>query len=102
MQIVGRHNELARLREAVDSTLDGRGRLILIGGEAGIGKTALVEQFRDEIDGRDVLVLDAAVYEAPIGPPFGVWIELFDDLPERDGLPGLPRELRSATSDPPA
>ncbi|CAN5550932.1 helix-turn-helix transcriptional regulator [soil metagenome] len=102
MQIVGRHNELARLREAVDSTLDGRGRLILIGGEAGIGKTALVEQFRDEIDGSDILVLDAAVYEAPIAPPFGVWIELFDDLPERDGLPGLPRELRSAASDPPA
>lgn len=101
VQIVGRHNEIARLRESIVSALDGRGRLILIGGEAGIGKTALVEQFQEEITGHDVLILEGAAYEAPIAPPFGVWIELLRDLPAREDLPALPRELRDPTTSAP-
>lgn len=40
--LVGRDAELARLTEAVSS---GRSRLVLVSGDAGVGKTALVEAF---------------------------------------------------------
>lgn len=41
---VGRRAELAMLAEALDAALAGRGSLTVMSGEAGIGKSALVEQ----------------------------------------------------------
>ncbi|HEY7907981.1 MAG TPA: AAA family ATPase, partial [Thermomicrobiales bacterium] len=41
--IVGRERELARGARLIDDALAGRGALLLISGEAGIGKTALAE-----------------------------------------------------------
>ncbi|MFN8542380.1 MAG: ATP-binding protein, partial [Thermomicrobiales bacterium] len=41
--LVGRARERVRLREALAATLAGRGNLVLIGGEPGSGKTALVQ-----------------------------------------------------------
>lgn len=43
--LLERDDALARLREALDSALAGNGRLVLLSGEAGIGKTTLVERF---------------------------------------------------------
>jgi DNA-binding CsgD family transcriptional regulator len=42
---VGRESELARLGEQYSMAQEGAGRVVLVGGEAGIGKTALVRQF---------------------------------------------------------
>ena len=46
---VGRQNELAELRRAFESASAGSGALVCISGEAGIGKTTLVEQFLNEV-----------------------------------------------------
>ena len=42
--LVGRGRELDELRRALDELLDGTGGLILLTGEAGMGKTSLVRQ----------------------------------------------------------
>jgi len=45
LAFVGRNAELARLRSAFDRTRGGRATLALVTGEAGIGKSRLVEEF---------------------------------------------------------
>lgn len=42
---IGRTMELAKLHVALKAASSGRGRIILVEGEAGIGKTALIERF---------------------------------------------------------
>src|SRR5262245_17687304 len=45
MGLVGRDAELDRLRASLERALDGRRQVVFVTGEAGIGKTALVEAF---------------------------------------------------------
>ncbi|HEU5355239.1 MAG TPA: AAA family ATPase [Actinocrinis sp.] len=47
---VGRREELARLRSAFARTAAGEPQTVLIGGEAGIGKSRLVEEFTARLD----------------------------------------------------
>ncbi len=50
--LVGRDVELARLRAAVDEVSAGRGQVLVISGDAGIGKTRLLAELRRIAEGR--------------------------------------------------
>jgi predicted ATPase/class 3 adenylate cyclase len=47
--LVGREHELVQLRRLWDAAASGTGRLVLLGGEAGIGKSRLLKAFGDRI-----------------------------------------------------
>src|SRR6476469_2306595 len=91
--LVGREREQAALREALDHALAGRGSLVLIGGEAGIGKTALAEWALAEASARGMQVLVGRCYDLSETPPYGPWREMFDRAPRDGGLPALPAAL---------
>jgi DNA-binding CsgD family transcriptional regulator len=55
--LVGRDRELAAARDAVEGARDGRGRLLLVHGEAGIGKTRLCHELRVHLDGGTTQVI---------------------------------------------
>ncbi|MFZ5825823.1 MAG: helix-turn-helix transcriptional regulator [Bacillota bacterium] len=77
--LVGRDAELAELERLACDAAGGRGSLVLLAGEAGIGKTALVESLAQQNRG---LFLAArgwcrgTVETAPYGP----WLDLLRDL----------------------
>ena len=49
--LLERGEELAELESLVASSREGRGRFVLVGGEAGIGKTSLVQALRVRLGG---------------------------------------------------
>jgi hypothetical protein len=52
-RLVGRDDEVAALRAALEDALAGRCRGVLVGGAPGVGKTALVDELRPVATGRD-------------------------------------------------
>jgi len=52
-RLAGRDGEVAALREAFEQALAGRCRGVLVGGAPGVGKTALVDELRSAVTGRD-------------------------------------------------
>ncbi len=81
------------LHDALAAALTGRGSLVLIGGEAGIGKTALAELLLGEAQHAGALVLTGRCYDLSETPPYGPWRELFDRPPGDADLPVLPAAI---------
>jgi len=88
--LVGRDHELATLREHLTVSLTGRDLVVLIGGEAGIGKTTLAEALCREAMEQGALVLVGRCYDLAETPPYGPWIELFDQYRQRAAPVPLP------------
>ena len=95
--IVGRQRELSQLREALDKSLLGNGQLVLVGGEAGIGKTTLVRAMLREAEQRGCLVLTGGCYDLTTTPPYGPWAEITRGYPDEPDLPDLPRQFQQGT-----
>jgi DNA-binding CsgD family transcriptional regulator/tetratricopeptide (TPR) repeat protein len=80
-RFVGRTEELARLRELLARAADGQPQVAVIGGEAGVGKTRLVERLAASASGQGVRVLDGGC--VPLGEeglPFAPVVEALRDL----------------------
>jgi tetratricopeptide (TPR) repeat protein len=73
---VGRESEVDELCDAADVALTGRGQLVLISGEAGMGKTRLVEELTTYAHLRDALVLWGRCYEGDGAPPYWPWMQV--------------------------
>lgn len=61
-QLIGRNPEMAELIEAVENMKNGKGRIFSIFGDAGTGKSRLVEEFRAGIDSHDIQWFECHAY----------------------------------------
>jgi ABC-type transport system substrate-binding protein/class 3 adenylate cyclase len=86
--LVGREDELAALREALDGLLEGRGAIASITGEPGIGKSRLVAELEEQFAGRVRFLVGHAVAYAEMIPYWPVrellrtWLGLGVSEPE--------------------
>jgi DNA-binding CsgD family transcriptional regulator len=78
--LLERETELRRLRQAVHQARDGAGRLTVIEGPAGIGKTALLRAVRDMGDELGMTVLIGRARELEQEFAFGVVRQMFEGL----------------------
>jgi DNA-binding CsgD family transcriptional regulator len=91
-ELIGRAAELSSLHAALDDARAGQGRVVVVEGDAGLGKTRLVEHFTSQAAGVRVLAGGGVPLAADV--PYAPMIEVFRGLaalypPARDGL--LPR-----------
>ncbi|MEO8247467.1 MAG: AAA family ATPase [Chloroflexota bacterium] len=73
---VGRHAELDALLQALDEATRGRGRVALIGGEPGIGKSRLAEQLAVRARERELPVLIGRGWEGAGAPAYWPWVQV--------------------------
>ncbi len=65
MTLLERESSLASLAEYAEEARRGEGRLVLVAGEAGVGKSALVEQFAGDAPGTRWSWGPATAYSPP-------------------------------------
>jgi tetratricopeptide (TPR) repeat protein len=77
---VGREAQRALIAAGVDDAMAGRGRLILIAGEPGIGKTSLADAATEAARARGLRVLWGRCWEAGGAPAYWPWLEILAGL----------------------
>ena len=82
MELLEREAMLDALTEYAASARQGDGRLVLVSGESGIGKTALVEAFASQLNGARWLWggCDDLVTPRPLGPLFDIAPQASDEF----------------------
>jgi tetratricopeptide (TPR) repeat protein len=98
--LVGREEETALLRERWDRTREGNGQVVLVEGEAGIGKTRLVDEFVGGLaaDGEDLDFLFGSHPPLGAATAAGAIASAFRD---HFGAAGLEASLRPRLEDAP-
>jgi predicted ATPase len=74
-QFVGRHREMELLNAALDQASYGHGRLVMLVGEPGIGKTRTAQEFVDQARAAGAQALWGWCYEDQGAPPYWPWIQ---------------------------
>jgi tetratricopeptide (TPR) repeat protein len=72
---VGRAREMTQLREGLEAALAGRGRLLLVSGEPGSGKTRLTEELTTYARMRGAGVLVGKCFDGKGAPAFWPWLQ---------------------------
>jgi len=76
---VGRNTERNELIQGLDHAAEGRGGLVMLGGEPGVGKTRLAEEVLGEARRRRYLAVTGRCYENAGSQPYSPFIELVED-----------------------
>lgn len=91
---IGREPVFATLRSAFESARVGAGRMVLLGGEAGVGKTRTAREFAEQARQAGASVHYGRCWRPGFAPPYRPWVELFESMiarlrsVERDELLG--------------
>jgi predicted ATPase/DNA-binding CsgD family transcriptional regulator len=72
---VGRRRELETLDGRLDLAFAGQGSLAMLAGEAGVGKTRVLQEFSERAAQRGATVLTGSCFEGDWQPPYGPWVE---------------------------
>ncbi len=90
-EFIGRRHELDSLTSELDAALSGRPRVLLITGEAGIGKTRLAIELRTRAEDRGFQCFSARCYEGADSPDYGPWAQWLRNMGAQLGLDELRR-----------
>ncbi len=95
---VGRDQERAALGRMLEETAQGRGGVVLLGGEPGVGKTRLAEELLADGRERGMLALTGHAYEEE-GVPFITEVEILEEMARLVPAADLRRRLGDDASE---
>ncbi|MCH8095402.1 MAG: ATP-binding protein, partial [Chloroflexi bacterium] len=72
---VGRRQQMAELTAALDDSMSGQGRIVMLAGEPGIGKTRIAQELAAYAEQRGAQVLWGWCYEGEGAPPYWPWVQ---------------------------
>ena len=102
IELVDREVPLAQLRKSLEGTVTGQGRIVFLSGEAGIGKTRLVQELEKFAQDKDVLDLHGRCL-SPLGSdPFFPILEALREYSksQKDAKRAVPKSARTEAEDP--
>jgi class 3 adenylate cyclase len=95
--LIGREQELTELEDALLAAIRGEGRMLLVAGEAGMGKTRLATELGERARGIGATYLTGGCSEAPLALPYLPFLEALGNYVGRADLVALREQLgRSA------
>lgn len=74
--LVGRDSEVTSLRRSVDSAVRGTGRIVLLSGEAGVGKSRLAQESVATAAHLGFTVLQTRALPGDLSAPYAPWVEI--------------------------
>lgn len=96
---VGRQREMDALKAALEDALSGRGRLTMLVGEPGIGKTRTAEELASYAESRGAQVLWGWCYEGEGAPPYWPWLQVIRSYVQKVDSRRLRSELGPGAAD---
>ena len=96
---VGRQREFAELTAALDDALSSRGRLFMLVGEPGIGKTRTAQELASLAETRGAQVLWGRCYEEQGTPPYWPWVQAVRSYVQGASEEQLAAEMRPGAAD---
>ena len=95
---VGREREMGQLKERLADAFSGLGSVAMVVGDAGIGKTRLLQEFATYARLRGAQVLWGAAYEGEARLPYGPFAEALRDYVSRTSVETLRRAVTEGSS----
>src|SRR5438552_8629719 len=90
---VGRDEELSRLTGALDDAVAGRGRLFLLSGEPGIGKSRLADELLRSARARGARILIGRCWDGGGAPAYWPWVQSLRSYVRESDTAGLRSQL---------
>ena len=96
---VGRRHEVEELRTALDAACAGGGRLVLLAGEPGIGKTRTALELTTYATNRDARIVWGRCHEEAGAPPHWPWMQILRAVAAARDADELRADLGAGASD---
>src|SRR6266850_6081801 len=97
--LVGRDAEISTLEDALLAAMRGDGGVVIVGGEAGMGKTRLVSELAARARRRGTVVLSGACTEAELSLPYLPFLEAIGNHIAKQDLIAVRDRLGSAADE---
>ena len=100
-EFIGRKVEFGKLREAVERLQEGKGTVFTICGDAGAGKSRLVEEFRATLDLKKIQWIEAHAYAHSQNIPYFLVVDLLNrafQIEENDPPKRVREKIESSIS----